>query len=170
MTIMSFIGASLKEIIRIVATVIFLFIALLALALLAPLLFTVGALTLALRFPESAPVWAIVYLILGPFACAIWMSVLSHLPTWVIDWKVRKAGGRIGFHYPRGTMKGTSFMFAGLFGSLLAEGVFTYAAHRMNVIPDHLVLFFSVAPFFVFAPCLLVVLMRSIRQSRLTIA
>src|SRR5271170_3364203 len=119
MTIMSFIGASLKEIIRIVATVIFLFIALLALALLAPLLFTVGALTLALRFPESAPTWAIVYLIRGPFACAIWMSVLSHLPTWVIDWKVRRAGGHVQFQFLRGFRKGTSFMFAGLFGSLL---------------------------------------------------
>ncbi|MGC1651173.1 MAG: hypothetical protein WA741_35550 [Candidatus Sulfotelmatobacter sp.] len=155
---------TIKELVKWALTQVLLFLGVIFFGLSAPLLFTVGAMFLASRFPESAPTWAIIYLILGPFACAMWMSILSHLPTWVSDWKIRRAGGHVHSNFGRGFQKGISFQSAGLFGSLLSEGVFTYAAHRLNVIPNHLMLFFAVAPFFVFAPALLVLLSRWIRR------
>lgn len=59
-------------------------------------------------------------------------------------------------------------MISGFFGSVSAEGVLTYAAHRMSVVPNHLILFFAVAPFAVFAPCWLVVLSRWIKRDKYT--
>lgn len=60
--------------------------------------------------------------------------------------------------------KSFRFMLFGFFSSALAEGVLVYAAQRMSVIPGHLMVFFAVAPFAVFAPVLLVLLGRSIRR------
>jgi hypothetical protein len=108
--------------------------------------------------------WAVIYLIAGPFACCIWMVFISHYPDWVADWKARKAGGYIARSRFSGTAKGLGFMVSGFFGSLFAEGVFTYAAHRLSVIPHHLVLYFAVAPLIIFAPCWLVLLSRWIRR------
>ena len=36
-----------------------------------------------------------------------------------------------------GAGKAMGFTFVGFVGSLAAEGVFTYAAHVLNVIPNH---------------------------------
>jgi hypothetical protein len=158
------IAGTAKQFIKWALIQILLFFAVIAFALSAPLLFTVGALWLAYRFADYAGTWAIIYLIAGPFACAVWMVFISHFPDWVNDWKIRKEGDVVTRIRFSGTAKGIGFMFSGLFGSFLAEGVFTYAAHRLDVIPHHLVLYFAVAPFAVFAPCWLVVLSRWIRR------
>lgn len=155
---------TMKELVKWALPQVLLFLGVIFFGLSAPLLFTVGALWLAWRYPDYASTWAVIYLFAGPFACAIWMSILSHLPTWGSDWKIRRAGGHVHSYFGRGFQKGISFQFAGLFGSLLSEGVFTCAAHRLNVIPNHLMLFFAVAPFAVFTPVLLVLLSRWIRR------
>lgn len=146
---------------------ILLIFAMIAFALSAPLLFTVGALWLAVNCPYEAEFWGMAYLLSGPVACAVWMSILSHWPDWVADWKARKAGGYIPRSFDQRAHafgRGLGFMFSGLFGSFLAEGIVATAARCLHVLPNHLVLFFSVAPFAVFAPCWLVVLRRWIRR------
>jgi hypothetical protein len=155
---------TIKELVKRALTQVLLFLGVIFFGLSAPLLFTVGALWLAYRFADYASTWALIYLAAGPFACCIWMSIISHFPDWVNDWKIRKAGGRVTRSHFSGTAKGIGFMISGFFGSLLAEGVFTYAAHRLDMIPHHLVLYFAVAPFAVFAPVLLVLLSRWIRR------
>ena len=135
-----------------VAVQVLVILAVIAFGLSAPVLFSVGALWLAVHFPDSAPTWAVLYLIAGPFACAFWMIFISHVPEFVASFKgIRRKHDRES--YVRGSGKAMGYMFIGFLGSLLTEGVFTYAAHVLNVIPHHLILFFAVAPFAVFAPC-----------------
>lgn len=141
-------------------------VALLAFALSAPLLFTVGAEWLAWRYPGYASTWGVAYLASGPVACAVWMSILSHWYDWVAEWKARKAGVRVVRTWgdrEAAFGKGVGFMFAGLVGSFLAEGAFTYAAHALSVVPGHLMLYFAAAPLAVFAPCWIVLLVRWLR-------
>jgi hypothetical protein len=164
MTVIDIIGTA-KQCLKWALIQILLFFGVIAFALSAPFLFTVGALWMAYRFADCASTWALLYLVAGPFACAVWMVFISHFPDWVEDWKIRKAGGRVTRSRFSGTAKGIGMMVSGFFGSLLAEGVFTYAAHRFDVIPNHLILYFAVAPFFVFAPCLLVVVSRMLRRN-----
>jgi hypothetical protein len=164
------IAGTIKELVKWLLIELLLFVAIIAFALSAPFLFTIGALWLAHRFANYASTWALIYLAVGPFACAIWMLFISHFPDWVADWKARKVGGYIARNRVHASAKGLGFMVYGFFGSLLAEGVLTYTAHRLDVIPRHLVLYFAVAPFFVFAPCLLVVLSRWIHRDEYAIA
>jgi hypothetical protein len=144
------------------------FFALIAFALLAPLIFTVGAEYLAWKYPQYASTWAVVYLFLGPLACTVWMSPISHWQDWVADYRARRAGKRPArtHSFVYGTVRGLGYMFAGFCGSVLAEAALTIAAHKYGIIPHHLILFFAVAPFAVFAPCWLVVLRRWIRKDR----
>jgi hypothetical protein len=158
------IAGTIKQLVKWLLIELLLFVAIIAFALSAPFLFTVGALWLAYRFADYASTWALIYLAVGPFACAIWMVFISHFPDWVADWKARKVGGYIARDRVHASAKGLGFMISGFFGSLLAESVFTYTAHRLSVIPHHLVLYFAVAPFVIFAPCWLVVLSRWIRR------
>lgn len=161
------VAGTIKELVKWALTQALLLLGTLMFGLSAPLLFTVGALWLARRYPDYASTWAVIYLFAGPFACAIWMVFISHFPDWVADWKARKAGGYIPRSFDdrfNASAKGLGFMVSGFFGSALAEGALTYAAHRMSVIPGHLTLFFAVAPFAVFAPVLLVLLSRWIRR------
>lgn len=132
----------------------------------APLLFTVGAEWLAWKYPQYAPTWAVAYLCAGPFACTFWMILVCH---WQTVQRARKAGRLSTWRedeggYVRTLGKSFCFMLFGFFGSAAAEGALVYAAHRMSVIPGHLMLFFAVAPLAVFAPVLLVLLSRWIRR------
>ena len=145
------------------------FLAVIAFGLSAPILFSLGALWLAVNFPDSAPTWAVLYLIAGPFACAFWMIILSRLPIIRADWKAAKAGLHVERSFNEhmyGAGKAMGFTFVGFVGSLAAEGVFTYAAHVLNVIPNHLILYFAIAPFAVFAPCWMVQVRRWIRRNK----
>jgi hypothetical protein len=166
------VAGTIKELVKWALTQVLLFLGVILFGLSAPLLFTVGALWLAWRYPDYASTWAVIYLAAGPFACCIWMVFISHYPDWVADFKARRAGGYIPRSFDdrfNASAKGLGFMVSGFFGSLLAEGVFTYAAHRLDAIPHHLVLYFAVAPFAVFAPCWLVVLSRWIRREEYAI-
>lgn len=158
------VAGTIKQAVKWALVEILLFVALIAFALSAPFLFTVGAWWFASRFDLAAEVAVVELFVAGPIACAVWMSILSHWPDWVADWKARKAGGYIARSRFSGTVKGIGFMFTGLVGSLLIGLGFTYVAHRLSIIPDHKMLFLMVLPFAVFAPCWLVVLSRWIRR------
>src|SRR5271163_1686288 len=157
-TINELIKRALKEILLLLGILVF--------GLSAPLLFTVGAEWLAWRYPQYASTWAVVYMFAGPFACAIWMVFICHWDSvrqWqrmgrIKTWRQDHGG------YVRTIGKSLWFMISGFFGSAVAEGVLTYTAHRMSVIPGHLMLFFAVAPLAVFAPCLIVLLSRALRR------
>lgn len=158
---------TIKQLVKAVLVEVLLFLAVIAFALSAPLLFTVVPLRLVSQYPDSAGTLALVYLCAGPFACAVWMVFISHWPDWVSDWKIRRAGGR-GYRTwderAAASAKGTWFMFSGLFGSFVAGFGFTYVAHVTAIIPDHIMLYFTLVPFAVFAPCWIVVLRRWIRR------
>jgi hypothetical protein len=70
--------------------------------------------------------------------------------------------------------KSILFMVGGFFGSALAEGIFLVAAY--HVFPHEpkrgsMMLYFAIAPFAVFAPCLIVLLSRALRRpDRLTVS
>jgi hypothetical protein len=146
------IAGTAGQFIKWVAVQVLVILAVIAFGLSAPILYPVGALWLAWRLPDAAPFWALVYLVLGPFACAFWMIFISHLPEFVAAFKgIRRTHDRES--HTRGSGRAMSYMFIGFLGSLLTEGIFTYAAHVLNVIPHHLVLYFAMAPFAVFAPC-----------------
>lgn len=146
--------------------VVYLLIALVLMAL-APLLFTVGAEYLAYKFPQYASTWAVVYLAVGPWFCAAWMSPISHFPDWVREHRMRKAGMKVKKDmktYALRFGRGVGYMFLGLVGSYLAEAGVTYWAHSNGMIPNHLMLFFAIAPFAVFAPCWLIVVKRMLSK------
>lgn len=166
LTIIDVVG-SIKHVVKLMLLEILYIAIAIFLMLSAPLLFTVGAEYLAYKYPDYAGTWAIVYLAVGPWFCAAWMSPISHWSDWVLRHRLRRQGydlvltrtERIGAF-----TRGVGFMFAGLIGSYVIEGVFTYWAHRANMIPNHLMLYFAIAPFAVFAPCWLVVLSRMVRK------
>ena len=147
-TVIIDIAGTIKELLKWVAVQVLIFLAVVGVGLSAPFLFSVGALWLAWRYAEYAWIWAVIYLTLGPFACSFWMILLS----------AKLATQHSDDDPLNRSLMATAFMVVGFFGSLLAEGVFTYAAHRLSVIPNHLMsLFFVFAPLAVFAPCWLVV-------------
>lgn len=159
---------SLNSVVKWVVLQILYLIAAFVIMLSAPIIFTVGMQFVAYKFAASASSWAIVYLVIAPLFCAAWMAPIARWYETVAKWKARKMGGHIKvsrteFVYRIG--RGCVWMVIGFFGSLLAEGIFTYAAHRMGMIPHHLNLYFALAPFAVFAPCELVVISRMLRSN-----
>jgi hypothetical protein len=160
------VAGTIKEFVKWVLMRALVLLAFLMFGLSAPLLFTVGAEWLAWRYPQYASMWAVAYMFLGPFACMFWMILICH---WQTIQRARRAGRLRTWRedeggYIRTMGKSFCFMILGFLGSALAEGALIYAAHRMSLIPGHLMLFFAVAPFAVFAPVLLVLLSRYIRR------
>lgn len=156
---------TVKELVKWALTQALLFLGIVTFGLSAPLLFTAGAEWLAWRYPAYASIWAVAYLFAGPFACTFWMILICH---WPAIRRARRAGRLRAWRedeggYIRTMGKSFCFMILGFFGSAAAEGGLVYAAHRVSVIPGHLMLFFAVAPFAAFAPVLLVLLSRCIR-------
>ena len=88
------VAGTIKELVKWALLQVLLFFAVIVFALLAPFIFTVGAIWLAWRYPQYASTWAVVYLFLGPLACTIWMSPISHWQDWVADYRTRRAGKR----------------------------------------------------------------------------
>ena len=160
------VAGTIKELLKWAIMQALILLGMLAFGLSAPLLFTLGAEWIAWRYPDYASTWAVVYMFAGPFACTIWMILVCHWPT---IQRARRAGRLRTWRddeggYIRTMGKSFCFMFLGFFGSAAAEGFLVYAAHRMSVIPGHLMVFFAVAPFSVFAPVLLVLVSRWIRR------
>jgi hypothetical protein len=167
-TVVIDVAGTVKELLKWALTQVLLLLGILIFGLSAPVLFTVGAMWLAWRYPQYASTWAVVYLFVGPLACAIWMVFICH---WHTVRRARKEGRLRTWRqdeggYIRTVGKSFCFMIAGFFGSALAESVLTYTAHRVSLIPKHLMLFFVVAPFAVFAPVLLVLLSRWVRRDK----
>ena len=139
-----------------------------ALMLAAPVLFTVGMQLVAHYYAASVSTWGVAYFFAAPWFCAAWMVPVCHWYETVERWKARKMGMRLAkvdFAVRAARVgRGVMWMFSALIGSYIAEFAFGYAAHRMGMIPNHLNLYFALAPFAVFAPCELVVLYRMLRK------
>jgi hypothetical protein len=160
-TIKGLVKWALKEVLLLLGILMF--------GLSAPLLFTLGAEILVWQDPTDIS-WGVAYFFLGPFACAIWMVFICHWHS-IRQWQLL---GRLHtWREDHGGMMGTVgksiwFMVAGFFGSALTEAVFFVAG--MRIYPHGLetresaMLYFAIAPLFVFAPVLLVLLSRYIRR------
>jgi len=109
------------------------------------------------------------YTLLGPLACAFWMLVICHYPsihkarlegkaaTW------RQDAGGLGHTLP----KSFGFMFLGIFGSIVSEAIFCVAFHSLLVPPNAVkyLMFYVMAPFAVFAPVLVTLVVRRRRAA-----
>ena len=152
----------------IVLQIVYLFIAF-ALMLLAPLLFTVGMQLMVHYCASSAPTWGTIYFFVAPWFCAAWMAPVARWSDVVANWQAVKMGTRVKCSMSERIGKiGISLvaMFFGLIGSYIAEFAFGFEAHRIGMLPHHLSLYFALAPFVVFAPCLLVVMYRVVCQPK----
>jgi hypothetical protein len=168
MTTIDIVG-SMEQLVKWIALQItYLFIAF-ALMLLAPLIFTVGMQLMVHYFASSAPTWGTIYFFVAPWFCAAWMAPVARWQDVVNNWHTVKLGIRPKCDWQERmhrTCIGVAAMFIGLVGSYIAEFAFGFEAHRIGMLPNHLSLYFALAPFAVFAPCLLVVLFRVIRNRK----
>jgi hypothetical protein len=166
-TIRELVKWALKEILLLLGVILF--------GLSAPLLFSVGAELLVWQNPADLS-WAVAYFLLGPFACAVWMVFICHWHS-VRQWQ--RAGRLSTWRRDHGGIFRTVgesilFMVGGFLGSALAETVFLVAAN--HIFPHErtrgsMMLYFAIAPFAVFAPCLIVLLSRALRRPhRLTVS
>jgi hypothetical protein len=170
-TIIDVAGTAREALKWVLAQILFL-LGLIAFGLSAPLLFTVGIEILAFR-GENMNIWAPIYFVLAPFACAIWMVFVCHWHT-MRQWQ--RAGKLNTWRQDHGGIfhtvgKAVWFMVAGFFGSIIGEVIFLWGTTliwRDYVDPKAYTLVFAVAPFFVFAPVLLVLLSRWIRRNTYT--
>lgn len=159
---------TINDLIKQVLKEILLLLGILMFGLSAPFLFTVGAEILVWQNPTDIS-WGVSYFSLGPFACAIWMVFICHWHTvrrWQRAGKLSTWRGDHGGIYST-VGKSVWFMISGFFGSAIAEGVFVVAAHQTlpnEPARESRMIYFAIAPLFVFAPVLLVLLSRWIRR------
>jgi hypothetical protein len=167
-TVIDIAGTAREFVEWVLAQILFL-LGLIAFGLSAPLLFTVGMEILAYR-GENMNIWAPIYFILAPFACCIWMVFICHWHT-MRQWQ--RAGKLSTWRQDHGGIfrtvgKAVWFMVAGFFGSIAGEVILLYGVGTIYpdyVNPSAYTLVFAIAPFFVFAPVLLVLLSRWIRRN-----
>jgi hypothetical protein len=156
---------ALKEIVLLLGVTLF--------GLSAPVLFTVGAEVLVWQNPSDLS-WTVAYFLLGPLACAVWMVFICHWHS-VRQWQ--REGKNLGimgsnWREANGGMvrtvgKSMLFMVGGFLGSALAEGTFlivAYYAFPHERTRGRMMLYFAIAPFAVFAPCLIVLLSRAMQR------
>lgn len=165
------IAGTAREFLKWVLSEILFLLGLLVFGLSAPLLFTVGIEVLALSGADMR-VWGVLYFLLGPLACAIWMVFVCHWHS-VRQWQRSKKLNT--WRQDHGGMwhtlaKSIWFMVSGFIGSVAAEVIFAIALGKVfperlsSLNPESAALVFAIAPFFVFAPVLLVLLSRWIRR------
>jgi len=158
-TIRELVGWALKQILLLLGIILF--------GLSAPLLFTVGIEVLVWQGADMST-WAVVYFFLGPVACMVWMVFICH---WQSMRQWQRAGKLDTWRDDHGGMictvgKSLWFMVSGFFGSVIAESVLVVTTFRIcpqALTREGLMVFFGIAPLFVFAPVLLVLLSRWIR-------
>lgn len=165
-TIKQFVEWVLKEVLFLISIIVF--------GLSAPMIFTLGTEWCVWQNPSNTS-WAVAYFFLGPFACAIWMVFICH---WRSARRWQRAGKLDTWRKDHGGMLSTTgksiwFMVSGFFGSAFAEVIFVVAAYQvMPITPtrEQVMLYFAIAPAFVFAPVLLVLLSRCVRRDELVAA
>jgi hypothetical protein len=162
---------TIKELVKSALKEVFLLLGILMFGLSAPLLFTVGIEALALSGADMR-IWGVLYFLSGPFACCIWMVFVCHWHT-MRQWQ--RAGKLNTWRQDHGGIyrtvgKSIWFMVSGFFGSVAAEVIFAIGLGKVfperlsSLNPESAALVFAIAPFFVFAPVLLVLLSRWIRR------
>lgn len=169
------IAGTAREFVKWVLMQALLLIGIVLFGLSAPLLFTVGMEWLVWKNYDLST-WNVAYFFAGPFACAVWMVFICYLadPKY---WRAmrRQRSGEIlhwqedyGGNFYSTVGRAIWFMVAGFVGSILAEALLATEVIRM--LPDNLsvhtnaMIFYAIAPFFVFAPVLVALLSRWIRQ------
>jgi hypothetical protein len=161
-TIKGLVQWALKEVLLLLGIILF--------GLSAPFLFTVGIEILMWKGADMS-IWAPLYFFLGPFACAICMVFICHFHS-IRQWQ--RAGKLDTWREDHGGIfrtvgKSMWFMIGGFFGSAITEGIFLYvlfATFPQGVDRTGKMLVFDIAPLFVFAPVLLVLLSRWIRLNK----
>jgi hypothetical protein len=167
------IAGTAREFVKWVLAQILFLLGLILFGLSAPLLFTVGIEDLALSGADMR-IWGVLYFLTGPFACCIWMVFICHWHT-VRQWQ--RAGKLNTWRQDHGGMRHTLaksiwFMVSGFFGSVAAEVIFAIGLGKVfperlsSLNPESAALVFAIAPLFVFAPVLVVLLSRWIRRDR----
>jgi hypothetical protein len=130
----------------------------------APLLYVTVPFWVILTHKSLADM-AMIYMFTGPFACGFWMTVICHWQTV----RLAQSQGRVkNWRDSEGGMfctvgKSVGFMVMGWFGSALAEFAFCSAAGNLLHSTTGRLGFFAMAPFAVFAPVWLVLLLRCMR-------
>src|SRR5579863_9095286 len=153
---------AVKEVLLLLSIILF--------GLSAPLFFTFGVEMLVWQNPADMG-WVPAYFLIGPFACAIWMVFICHFHS-IRQWQ--RAGKLDTWREDHGGLfhtvgKSMWFMIGGLFGSAITEGIFLYVLFTtfpQGVDRTGKMLVFAIAPLFVFAPVLLVLLSRWIRRNK----
>src|SRR5271170_1258148 len=134
----------------------------------APLLYTVGAEYLVWQNPNDLS-WAAPYFLLGPLVCSFWMIFICHFHsirlwrrqgkftgTYESEWADANGGW---LHL---NLKATGFMVLGFLGSALAEAALVIWKNPQSESGNlgGATFYFAVAPLFVFAPVIIVILKR----------
>jgi hypothetical protein len=166
------VAGTAREFLKWVLSEILFLLGLLVFGLSAPLLFTVGIEALALSGADMR-IWGVLYFLTGPLACAIWMVFICH---WHSARQWQRAGQLKTWRQDHGGIfstvgKSIWFMISGFIGSVAAEVIFAIGLGKVfperlsSLNPESAALVFAIAPFFVFAPVLLVLLSRWIRRN-----
>lgn len=164
---------TIKELVEWALKQVLLFLGIILFGLSAPLLFTVGMEILVWQGSDMST-WAVVYFFLGPLASMIWMVFICHWHS-IRQWqRERRDLGMMGSNWREAqggivctVGRSLWFMLSGFFGSAIAEGVLivtTFKIFPLGLTREGLMVFFAIAPLFVFAPVLLVLLSRWIRR------
>lgn len=140
-------------------------LAVFALLVLSPVLYLTVPFYVVAKYPgANLSTFATAYLIFGPFASAFWMVVVCRY--WLAFMAAHQ--GRLDEFkannpWIKGMFKCIGWMILGFVGTCVAEfillGMFGYVHTQADYYK-----FFTVAPFFVFSPSLLVILARIIRR------
>jgi len=136
----------------------------------APLLYVTVPFAVVVTHPGENLWWlAMAYMVLGPLASAFWMLVICHYPT---VHAARLAGKLDTWRADQGGLghtltKSFGFMFLGIFGSIVSEAIFCVAFHSLLVPPNAVkyLMFYVMAPFAVFAPVLVTLVVRRRRAA-----
>jgi hypothetical protein len=155
----------LKSLFRSIVRLVAINIALILFFASAPLLYVTVPFWVILKHKSVADM-ATIYLLIGPFACGFWMTVICH---WHTVRKAQRDGKLAQWRDSEGGIfrtvgKSISFMVMGWFGSALAEFAFCGAAGNLLHSTTGRLEFFAMTPFAVFAPIWLVLLCRWMRS------
>lgn len=158
---------TIKGIFKFALDLILIHIAVIVIGLAAPVLFVVVPfVVIAMNPGADLSMFSTAYLLVGPLAAAFWMIILCHLPLAIRAYRVgrldeykAKKGGT------RGVLKGIGFMILGFGCSFAAEVVLLVLFGSVHTQAEY-VRFFMLAPFAVFAPVLVLLVVRFLRYRR----
>jgi hypothetical protein len=142
-------------------------ILILAFGLTAPLAYLTVPFYLIIKYPGAdLTSFATAYTFLGPAAAGFWMLVICHYPAMR---RAQRAGNGAQWRANEGGFQKTlpksfGFMLLGIFGSFAA--ICGMLALYGMVTPSNYIVYFTIAPFVIFSPVLLTLLVRYLRRDK----